>query len=269
MISFALFLLGAIPLVAQDTDKAWSVLQSNMSHENKERRANSLRAMGLLVNNPRAAELATNALADQSSDVRASAAEALGQMHAKSAVARLKQLAQTDQEPDVVLASARSLITLGDRLGYNVYYAVLTGERKTGTSLSDKQKKAVRDPKKMAKFGFETGVGFIPFAGIGVGAVKALTKDDTSPVRAAAARVLARDSDPKSAKALIDASSDQSWIVRAAALDAIAHRNDPSLAIQIQNHLDDEKEEVRCTAAAAIIHLHDVQTATATRKKGK
>ena len=47
------------------------------------------------------------------------------------------------------------------------------------------QKKMLSDPKKMAQFGFEEGIGFIPFAGVGLGAVKAFTKDDVSPVRAA------------------------------------------------------------------------------------
>jgi len=259
-------LFCAIPSFAQGTDKAWSLLQSAVSDKDKEHRASSVKALGLLANNSKAADLATNALADENSEVRAAAAEALGQMRAKATAPKLKQVIQSDKEPSVVMASARSLIALGDPVGYNVYYAVLTGERKTGTSLRDEQKKALRDPKKMAEFGFEQGIGFVPFAGIGVGAVKALTKDDTSPVRAAAAKVLARDSDPKSAKALIDAASDKSWIVRAAALDAIAHRNDPTLAVQIQSHLDDDKDEVRYTAAAAIIHLQDVQSGATGRK---
>jgi HEAT repeat protein len=267
-ISISLLLLAAMPASAQDTDKAWSVLQSAISDKDKEHRASSVKALGLLVSNSKAAALATNALNDENVEVRAAAAEALGQMRAKSAAPILKHAIQTDKEPAVVMASARSLIALSDPLGYNVYYAVLTGERKTGTSLRDEQKKALRDPKKMAEFGFEQGIGFIPFAGIGVGAVKALTKDDTSPVRAAAAKVLARDSDPKSGKALVDAASDKSWIVRAAALDAIAHRNDPSLAAQIESHLDDEKEQVRYTAAAAIIHLQDVQAGSSGRKSG-
>ena len=41
-------------------------------------------------------------------------------------------------------------------------------------------------------------------------------KDDSSPVRAAAAKVLARDPDPAATKALAEAAGDDSWIVRAA-----------------------------------------------------
>ena len=82
-----------------------------------------------------------------------------------------------------------------------VYYAVLTGETKTGKELMTEQKKMLNDPKKMAQFGFEQGIGFIPFAGLGYGAIKTFTKDDKSPVRAAAAIALASDPDPKSGKA--------------------------------------------------------------------
>ena len=68
------------------------------------------------------------------------------------------------------LAAAHSLIELGDPLGYNVYYAILIGERKSGQGLLDKQKKMLSDPKKMARFGFEQGIGFVPFASIGYNA---------------------------------------------------------------------------------------------------
>jgi HEAT repeat protein len=123
----------------------------------------------------------------------------------------------------------------------------------------------LHDPKKMAQFGFDQGIGFIPFASVGMGAIKALTKDDASPVRAAAARILANDPDPKSGEALIEASSDKSWLVRAAALDAISHRGDPTLISKIEAKLDDEKVAVRYAAAATIIHLHDIQTGKAGR----
>ena len=89
------------------------------------------------------------------------------------------------------MAGARSLIALGHPTGYAVYYAVLTGEKKSGGALLDEQKKMLKDPKKMAEFGFEQGIGYIPFAGIGLGAFKTVTKDDASPMRAAAAKILA------------------------------------------------------------------------------
>jgi HEAT repeat protein len=241
-------------------------LQSGLAEKGDDRIV-AIRVLGLLENNAKAAEIATAALADEKPEARAAAADALGQMHAKSALPKLKEIIKTDKEPSVVIAGARALIALGDPLGYAVYYAVLTGEKKSGGGLLDDQKKMLKDPKKMAQFGFEQGIGFIPFASVGLGAFKALTKDDSSPVRAAAARILANDPDPKSGDALIEASSDEKWLVRAAALDALSHRGDPSAIPKIESKLDDEKEAVRYAAAATIIHLQDVQASGVGRKK--
>jgi HEAT repeat protein len=254
-----LWMAGALAASATDTDKAWSLLRAAASNKNKDHRTHAIKALGLISRNNRAMKMATKALDDESPEVRAAAADALGHMHAKVAAPRLKKLLENEKDVAVIMAGARALIAIGDPFGYNVYYAVLTGEKKSGGGLLDDQKKMLHDPKKMAEFGFEQGIGFVPFAGIGIEAVKALRKDDSSPVRAAAARVLADDPDPSTTDALLTAASDKNWIVRAAALDSISRRNDPALADQIQNHLEDGKEEVRLTAAAAMIHLMDLR----------
>ncbi len=260
LVSFCL--AAVLPSLAVDTDKAWSLLQAGITDKGKEHREHAVKALGLLPNNIRATDLVTNALSDSQPEVRAAAAESLGHMRAKSAIPKLKSVLETEKDVSVIIAGARALILLGDDSGYDVYFAVLTGEKKSSGGMLDDQKKMLHDPKKMAQFGFEEGIGFVPFAGIGVEAFKAIRKDDSSPVRAAAARVLADDPDPSTGDALLTAASDKSWLVRAAALDAISRRNDPALAEKIEPHLDDPKEEVRFTAAAAIIHLSD-------RKDGK
>jgi len=84
---------------------------------------------------------------------------------------------------------------------------------------------------------------------------KTVAKDDSSPVRAAAAKQLAHDPDPGTAKALVKAAADKNWQVRAAALEAIAQRNDPLLVPKIAAALEDEKDVVRFTAAACVAHL--------------
>ncbi|HTS56060.1 MAG TPA: HEAT repeat domain-containing protein [Terriglobales bacterium] len=194
---------------------------------------------GFLPNDPAAPELATKALADEKPDVQAAAADALGQMNARSAAPKLGDIILGgEKDAGVVLSCARAMVALGDNRGYGVYYAVLTGERKTGGSLLDEQKS---DPKKMAQFRFEQGIGFVPFAGIGYGGFKMLTKDDVSPVRAAAARVLSKDHDPRSEAALVKAASDKSWIVRIAALESLALRGDPKMAPELVARLDDDK----------------------------
>jgi len=209
-------------------EQSWTVLRAGLSDKSTENRAAAVRVLGLLPNDPTAAQLATTALADEKPEVRSAAADALGQMNAKEAGPKLADIILNgEKDAGVVLACGRALIALGDNRGYGVYYAVLTGERKNGASLLDQQKKMLNDPKKMAQFGFEQGVGFIPFAGLGYGGFKMLTKDDVSPVRAAAARVLAKDRDPKSEQALVTATSDKSWIVRMAALESLAPAGEP------------------------------------------
>jgi len=84
---------------------------------------------------------------------------------------------------------------------------------------------------------------------------KAVTKDDASPVRAAAATKLAGDPDPKSGEALAKSAADSKWLVRAAVVDAIARRGNPSLLKAIVPLLDDDNDAVKFSAAAAVIRL--------------
>jgi HEAT repeat protein len=126
--------------------------------------------------------------------------------------------------------------------------------------LMEQQKKMLDDPKKLAGLGFQTGLGFVPFGGVGLSAFKLFTKDDTSPVLAAAALTLAKDPDPKSGEALTNAAMEQKkWLVRAAAYDAIAKRGDPSLKGTAVSGLQDPQEEVQYAAAAAVIRLSDIE----------
>jgi HEAT repeat protein len=244
--------------VKNPKDQAWSVLYSGLGDSSVEKRTKALQVLGLLPDDSKAEEAALKALADEKPEVRAAAAQALGDMKAKSAIPRLYDM-YNDKDVGVIMAAAHALIELGDNRGFGVYYAVLTGERKSGASLMDEQKKMLNDPKKMAQFGFEQGIGFIPFAGLGYGAFKMATKDTTSPVLAAAALTLVKDPDPKSGDALANAARDnKSWIVRAAALNAIALRGETSLLPAAESGLQDDKEEVRYSAAAAVIRLTDL-----------
>src|SRR2546427_12271747 len=89
-----------------------------------------------------------------------------------------------------------SLHLMRNNSAYEVYSEILAKQRKGGKGLISSQMSTFSDPKKMAQMGFEEGIGFVPFAGIGWKAIKEVRKDDSSPVRAAAAKVLADDPDP-------------------------------------------------------------------------
>jgi HEAT repeat protein len=241
---------------AADTpnERAWAILRANFNENSTEKRVQATRVLALLPGDPRALDLAKQAAADEKPEIRAAAATALGQFHEQVAVNLLHKLLD-DPEPSVALAAANALTPSKDPAAYDIYYEFLTGERKATNGMIADEKKTLHDPKKMAEIGFEGGIGVFPFAGIGYGAFKALRKDDISPVRAAAAKTLANDPDPQSGRALVNATSDKSWIVRTAALEAIAKRDDPTLLDSIVPALLDDNTSVRCTASAAVIRL--------------
>jgi HEAT repeat protein len=240
-------------------DRAWEILHAGLAADNTEKRVKALTALGLLKGNVEAEKLATAALNDSKGDVRAAAANALGAMQAKRAKDAL-EVALDDNEPAVVLAAANSLLLLKDtNFAYDVYYGVLTGTMRTNNGVIKEQikeqMKILHDKKKVAELGLEQGVGFIPYGGLGYGMVKTLVKSDNSPVRAAAAKKLAHDPDPATAKALVSATQDKNWLVRVAALEAISERSDRSLVPKVAPSLDDDKDDVRFTGAACIARL--------------
>jgi HEAT repeat protein len=241
-----------------ERERAWLVLQDGVKENSAEKRAKAVNALGLLSANREAEGMAIEALTDDKYNVRSAAATALGIMHAVHAIPQLEK-ALDDDEPAVVLAAANALMLLKDNRAYDVYYDVLTGKARPNKGFIKEQLKPFHDPKQVAALGFEEGIGFLPFAGIGYEVVKRILKSasDTSLVRAAAAKKLAHDPNPASAEALVDATEDKSWIVRAAALDAIAQRGDKSLLPKISGSLKDTRDDVRYMAAASIVHLSD------------
>jgi hypothetical protein len=245
---------GAMVSHAQSPQQqAWGILRSGMGDKSTERRTRTVRMLRFLPGDPEALEMAQKALNDEKAEVRAAAVAALGQM------------GSTPSIPE--LAAAHALRALKDPTAYEVYYEVLAGERKPSKGLVAQGIETLKDRKKMAEFGFEEGIGFIPFAGEGYAAVRALAKDDTSPVRAAAAKILTDDPDARSGQALVGAVSDKSWIVRAAALDAIGSRGDFQLLNGVVSAMLDKNEVVRYTAAAVVIRLTTLAQPIAKEKK--
>jgi len=235
-------------------EEAWQMLDTACAGDKTTNRATAIRILGLMPNDTKARKLAERALSDDKPEVRSAAAVALGDMKSRTGIPKLRA-ALDDKDPSVALAAAHSVELMHDDSAYEVYYEVLTGQRKAGKGLIASQTSILNDPKKMAQFGFEEGIGFIPFAGIGWKAIKAISKDDSSPVRAAAAKVLAKDPDPATTKALADAAGDKSSLVRAAALEALAKRGDASVLDTVELYMSDEKDVVKYTAAAAVLRL--------------
>lgn len=238
---------------------AWETLWAGAHSSDAAKRSPAIRALGLLRPSPRVVKLAESGLKDQSSEVREAAATALGEMQSFSSIPKLKR-ALSDKSIEVALAAARSLLLLKENAGYGLYSAVLTGRRKSGQSLLSQELKQIDTPKKMVEYAFDQGIGFLPYAGYGMEVIQALKKKDNSPMRAAAARILESDPDPRSEKALARACSDKDWIVREAALRAIAMRGNPALLPSTEADMQDNNDTVRYVAAAATLRLASIKS---------
>ena len=244
------------PLSAKE--EAWQMLDDACADDKTGAHATAVRVLGLVPNDAKALALAEDGLDSDKPEIRAAAAAALGDMQARTSIPKLRTVLD-DDDPLVALAAANALNAMHDKSADEVYYEVLTRQRKAGKGLIASETSVLKDPKKMAEMGFEEGIGFIPFAGIGWGAVKAITKDDSSPVRAAAAKALANDPSPATTKALSEATEDKSWLVRVAALESLAKRGDSSALHVVASRMSDEKLTVRYTAAAAVLRLTAVK----------
>jgi HEAT repeat protein len=236
-------------------EKAWQVLQSGLHSKRAAQRTEAVKALSLLAGNRQAVRFSLRAMRDKNPGVRAAAASTLGELHATNTIPALKA-SLSDKDASVMLAATHALYVLKDPVAYEIYYAILMGDKKTSAGLIQSQLDRLKDPKQVAQMGFEQGIGFVPYAGMGYEAYRAVKKRDGSPVRASAARYLALDPDSTSEDALVQtAVADKDIIVREAALDALAEKNDYSCIGRLAKNLDDDKYRIRYRTAATIIHL--------------
>lgn len=245
-------LAGMLLLAQSSSDTAWGLLDTAAANKSAGTRATAAKALGLIKGNARAQSNAEKLLSDSDPGVRSAAAGSLGQTGARSAIPKLKAAALKEQESGVVFAIANALYEFNDPTAYGFYYAALTGEKKSGEGLLDSQLKMLKDPKALAQVGFEQGIGFIPYVGYAQAAYKMLKKDDSTPVRAAAAQKLARDPDPRSGQALVQALSDSKPLLRVAAADAIAKRGDRALADSLVPLFKDSDELTRLNGSRGL-----------------
>jgi HEAT repeat protein len=259
MICGSILFLSSVLCAQTGSAKGWALLEGGLAQKGAGKRVAAVRALGLIPDDPHAAELAEKVLKDPSGSVRAAAATALGQMHATGADAELKD-ALNDKQLTVVMAAAHALLLLNDPACYDVYYAVFTGERKNNSSMIAQELKVLRDPKQVAEMGFNEGIGYVPLAGIPWEALQTIMKDRKQGAAAEAALIAALATDPeaRTGKLLLAASQNPNWVLRVAALEAIAKRGDSALLPGIEPKLSDPKREVRYAAAATVIHLNDM-----------
>ncbi len=239
---------------AETQKQAWKILGEGM-HGNMDKRANAIQALGLDSGDPEAVRLAEDGLGDKEPSVRGAAAKALGALGSPDSIPKL-QNSLNDKDISVALAAGHALIQLKSNSGYEVYYSLVAGTRKGGgTSPVAGELNQMKTPARAIAFAFDQGVGFLPYGGYGMEAYHAWRKRSTAPTRAAAARELAKDPDPRTGRALAKAVSDKDWRVRAAAVEAVAKRGDSALLADILPAMSDKKDIVRYSAAAAVLLL--------------
>jgi HEAT repeat protein len=234
--------------------QAWNILVEGAHSSNMDKRANAIQALGLDSGDPAAVQLAEDALGDKEAYVRAAAAKALGALDSAQSIPKLQSLV-TDKDISVALAVGHALVQLKSNSGYDVYYSLVVGVRKGRTSPITEEMNQMKTPSRAVRFAFDQGIGFLPYGGYGMEALHAWKKRSTAPTRAAAARELAGDPDPRSGQALAKAVSDKDWSVRAAAIEAIAKRGDTTLLVDIVPAMSDKKDVVRYSAAAGVLRL--------------
>lgn len=252
--------LCAVAAAQNPQQLSWNILQAGATNNNAQQRVSAVSVLALITADPKAVTMAEQALHDQNPDVRKAAATTLGALKAEGAIPALQE-ALKDTDPAVIMSAAQALVEMNNEDGYDTYYAVATGTMKGGQGLvasqENKLNQLLHNPKDMAETAFEQGIGFVPFGGIGFGAFKAIHDSgaNATVVKATALKMLAKDPDPRSGKALISATADQQWVIRSAAYDALARRGDKALVSQMALGLTDQQEEVKLTAAAAIAQL--------------
>jgi len=234
--------------------QAWNILVKGAHGSNMDKRANAIQALGLASGDLEAVRLAEDALGDKEALVRGAAAKALGALGSPESIPKLQNLL-ADKDISVALAAGHALVQLKSNSGYDVYYSLVVGIRKGRTSPITEELNQMKTPARAIRFAFDQGIGFLPYGGYGMEAYHAWKKRSTAPTRAAAARELAGDPDPRTGQALAKAVSDKDWSVRAAAVEAIAKRGDPALLANIVPAMSDKKDIVRYSAAAAVLRL--------------
>ena len=242
---------------------AWKILSESASNRNPLRRAEAVVALGTAGSQKRVIRLVERSLDDSDASIRELAARTLGEMRARSAIPELTE-ALSDKSPEVSFAAAKSLWSMGNRSGRDVFLKVLSGEAnssgvmKSGLIKDEFQatRKKLDDPKALAVMGAKgAATSLFGPAAWGIKIMEELTLDRSASARATSAILLGPDATLDTLRQLQDALNDKNWIVRAAAAQALGasrHREQISF---LQTLLQDSKPAVRCMAAAAIVRL--------------
>jgi HEAT repeat protein len=236
------------------------ILEQALADRNPDTRKEAVEALSLVGARGALADRLQDSLRDKDVAVRVAAVASLAELKSQGARDALHKTL-SDDVPEVSFAAAKALWSLHDPAGEQALRAVLAGENKTSSGYFTKEKRdalrMLHMPRSMFLFALRQGVGLAPIPGLGEGiaSMQGLLTDPGVSGRAAAALLLAKDTDPATVDALKDALEDKDWSVRAAAAHALALRDNPQLKKDLEPLLSDKKEAVRLRAAAGFLRL--------------
>ncbi len=254
----------AVASAKSHTVEAWEILSTGVNNRNALRRAEAVVALGTAGSQKHVVRMLEHALDDSDPSIRELAAKSLGEMRARSSIPKLTK-ALNDESADVSFAAARSLWSMGNHSGREVFLQILSGEKnstggvmRSGLIKNEFQgaRKRLDDPKSLAFMGAkEAATSLFGPAGWGIRIMEELTQDRSASARATSALLLGPDATLDTLHQLQDALNDKNWIVRAAAAQALGASRHRDQVPYLQPLLEDSKPAVRCMAAAAIVRL--------------
>ena len=234
------------------TQTAWAILDAGLQDKSLDKRAEAIAALGIAAGDKKALKTLEESLQDPKPEIRMAAVGALGVLNAKSSLPKIKALL-SDSDAKTTIAIAAVLKKFGDPEGFEIYYELVTGQRKNGQKLTD----GLKDRKGLEKMGAEAAIGLLPFGGAATGAYDYISGSSISGanVYVTAVNALSDDADPQVEKALVQAVFSGKEPVRVAALRALAKRGDATVVDEIEPAMHSDKAAISFTAAAAILHL--------------
>ena len=234
------------------TQQAWGILDAGLQDKSADKRAEAIAALGIAAGDRKALKILEESLQDPKPEIRMAAVGALGVLNAKSSSPKIKALL-SDSDAKTTITIAAVLKKFGDPEGVEIYYELVTGERKNGQKLTD----GLKDRKGLEKMGAEAAIGVLPFGGAATGAYDYISGSSKSGanVYVTAVNALAEDAEPQVEKALVQAAFSGKEPVRVAAIRALAKRGDATVVDDIEPAMHSDKAAIRFTDAAAILHL--------------
>ena len=241
-----------------DTSDAWSMLTTSLDDiKHLDSRIQSLAALGLIENSPRAEKLIIDSMSDKDLDIRTAAVLAAGETKSRNMTTPLRNLLD-DKEPQVAFAAATTLWKMKDRSGEDILMAVAGGERPANAKLVNgtmhTMNKDLHNPTALAKIGALQGASMLlgPF-GIGITAYEYIRKNGGDSARAKAIDDLSEEHSELIRKQLLACLGDKDVAVRTAAAKALRDYRDPEVSKALAVVFDDPKLPTRLTAAAAYL----------------